>query len=343
MELEKVFQAIMEGKAMLLTGSGAHMDILTPDGKAFPSGIDLARTIYSSCGIKNPENPYDLQDAADTFLEKNSADKFIVELKRMLLVGQIQQKHKDLYGQPWQRVYTTNYDDVPMLATKEGVSTLFPVTLGSKVKGNLTDTNYCVYINGYIGRLNEETIKSEFRLSGESYISSDALSNSEWGAIFAEDIETADCIVIVGLSLDYDLDIKRFIYNQNVVDKTVFIERKGISKDKERKLSRLGKVHSIGMDCFVNALVEYECAHVVKQPVVDTYIYQSFEKNVEKNTSKKATTFQVYDLLMMGQYSDALWYRERGKYINLVYRKTLREVIDVLDKSCRVVFLHANL
>ena len=188
-----------------------------------------------------------------------------------------------------------------------------------------------------------QTIKSEFRLSGESYISSDALSNSEWGAIFAEDIETADCIVIVGLSLDYDLDIKRFIYNQNVVDKTVFIERKGISKDKERKLSRLGKVHSIGMDCFVNALVEYECAHVVKQPVVDTYIYQSFEKNVEKNTSKKATTFQVYDLLMMGQYSDALWYRERGKYINLVYRKTLREVIDVLDKSCRVVFLHANL
>ena len=107
MELEKVYQSIIDGKAMLITGSGAHTDVLTPDGCKFPSGIDLARTIYSACGITNPENPYDLQDAADTFLEKNSADKFIVELKKMLLVGQVQQEHRDLYNQPWQRVYTT--------------------------------------------------------------------------------------------------------------------------------------------------------------------------------------------------------------------------------------------
>lgn len=70
MELEKVYQSIIDGKAMLITGSGAHTDVLTPDGCKFPSGIDLARTIYSACGITNPENPYDLQDAADTFLEK---------------------------------------------------------------------------------------------------------------------------------------------------------------------------------------------------------------------------------------------------------------------------------
>ena len=82
MKLEKVYQAIINGNAMLITGSGAHMDVLTPDGKPFPSGIELSRTLYTSCGIMNPENPYDLQDAADTFLEKHSADKLIVELKR---------------------------------------------------------------------------------------------------------------------------------------------------------------------------------------------------------------------------------------------------------------------
>ena len=59
MELEKVYQSIIDGKAMLITGSGAHTDVLTPDGCKFPSGIDLARTIYSACGITNPENPYD--------------------------------------------------------------------------------------------------------------------------------------------------------------------------------------------------------------------------------------------------------------------------------------------
>ena len=70
MQLEKVYQAIMNGRAILITGSGAHSDVLTPDGKPFPSGIELAKTIYASCGIMNPENIWDIQDAADTFLEK---------------------------------------------------------------------------------------------------------------------------------------------------------------------------------------------------------------------------------------------------------------------------------
>ena len=47
MKLEKVYQAIINGNAMLITGSGAHMDVLTPDGKPFPSGIELSRTLYT--------------------------------------------------------------------------------------------------------------------------------------------------------------------------------------------------------------------------------------------------------------------------------------------------------
>lgn len=343
MELEKIYQAIMDGKALLITGSGAHADALTPDGEKFPSGIDLAKAIYSSCGITNPENPYDLQDAADTFLEERTAEKFIVELKKMLLVGKIQTEHKNLYSQPWQRVYTTNYDDVPLLATKGEVSTLVPATLKKKIREVDDETKYCVYINGYIGKLNEETLQSEFRLSGKSYIASDALDNSELGAVFAEDIETVDSIVIVGLSLEYDLDLKRFIYNQNVIDKTTFIEQKGITADKERKLKRMGKVYPIGMKCFVEGLMDYKADHMPNHAVSNAYIYRSFVKNQEKKTLKKATAREVYDLLMMGQYRDVLWHRERGKYESIVYRSALKEVIGLLNTGCRLIYIHANL
>lgn len=343
MELEKVYQAIMDGKALLITGSGAHEGALTPDGAKFPSGIDLAKAIYLSCGITKPENPYDLQDAADTFLEEKTADMFIVELKKMLLVGKVQPEHKNLYSQPWQRVYTTNYDEIPLLATKEEISTLIPATLKKKVRERDDDIKYCVYINGYIGRLNEETLQSEFRLSGKSYVASDVLDNSEFGAVFSEDIETADCIVIVGLSLDYDLDLKRFIYNQNVIDKTVFIERKGITTDKERKLKRMGKVYPMDMKCFVEELMDYRTTHLPNQLVPNAYIYRSFIKNQEKRTWKKATAREVYSLLMLGQYSDALWHREKGKYESLVYRKALKDVVSALNSGCRVIYVHANL
>lgn len=200
-----------------------------------------------------------------------------------------------------------------------------------------------MYINGYIGRLNEETLQAEFRLSGKSYVASDALENSEFGAVFSDDIETVDCIVIVGLSLDYDLELKRFIYNQNVIDKTVFIEKKGITADKERKLKRLGKVYPIDMKCFVDGLMNYQASHLPNRVVPNTYIFRSFDKNQAKNTWEKATVLEVYNLLMMGQYCDRLWHREKGRYDSLVYRNALKDAVGVLQRGCRVIYVHANL
>ena len=51
MELEKIYQAIITGRAMLITGSGAHMTALGMNGEKFPSGVALAERLYKSAGI----------------------------------------------------------------------------------------------------------------------------------------------------------------------------------------------------------------------------------------------------------------------------------------------------
>ena len=102
MELEKIYQAIITGRAMLITGSGAHMTALGMNGEKFPSGVALAERLYKSAGIVNPENPYDLQDAADSYLETKSSDELIAELKKVLYVSKVQKEHEILYGQDWQ-------------------------------------------------------------------------------------------------------------------------------------------------------------------------------------------------------------------------------------------------
>ena len=60
-----------------------------------------------------------MQDAADSYLETKSSDELIAELKKVLYVSKVQKEHEILYGQDWQRVYTTNYDEVPILASKD--------------------------------------------------------------------------------------------------------------------------------------------------------------------------------------------------------------------------------
>lgn len=50
--------------------------------------------------------------------KQKSSDELIAELKKVLYVSKVQKEHEILYGQDWQRVYTTNYDEVPILASK---------------------------------------------------------------------------------------------------------------------------------------------------------------------------------------------------------------------------------
>lgn len=50
MELEKIYQAIITGRAMLITGSGAHMTALGMNGEKFPSGVALAERLYKCLG-----------------------------------------------------------------------------------------------------------------------------------------------------------------------------------------------------------------------------------------------------------------------------------------------------
>lgn len=343
MKKEQVFKNILNGKAILITGSGAHLDVTTPDNGPFPSGISLSKEIYKECGIDNPENPWDLQDATDTYTEMFSEDKLVQTIKKKLYVGKILEEHRALYSYEWQRVYTTNYDEVPRIATSKNINTLIPITLSTKRTEEDLDNNLCIYINGYIGKLTTESLRNEFKLTGRSYLSAQELLKSEWGAIFSEDIETADCIVIVGLSLEYDLEIKKFIYNQNVVEKTMFIEGVDISQDKKRKMERLGTVETIGMKQFVHELEKFKENFTVSIKNANLYPYKSFDVYEYKRNLKKANSLNVYDLLMAGKMIDDLWYRDKGKYINIIYRRKLQDAISCLENGCKVLYIHANL
>ncbi len=343
MTVEQAFKSILSGRAILITGSGAHLGVTTPDNAPFPSGIRLSKEIYKECGIDNPENPWDLQDATDTYTELFSADKLVQTIKKKLYVGKILEEHRALYSYEWQRIYTTNYDEVPRIATSKNINTLIPITLSTKRREEDLDNNLCIYINGYIGKLTTESLQNEFKLTGRSYLSTQELIKSEWGAVFSEDIETADCIIIVGLSLEYDLEIKKFIYNQNVVEKTMFIEDIDISQDKRRKMERLGTVETIGMKQFVYDLQKFKENFAVLAKHADLYPYRSFDVYEYKRNLKKANSLNVYDLLMSGKMTDDLWYRDKGKYINIIYRRKLYDAVNCLENDCKVLYVHANL
>lgn len=345
MENYEIFKEINNGRAILLTGSGAHIGVKDPMGCEFPSGAALAGRLYKAAGIENPENVYDLQDASESFLECKTSIDMIEEIKRILTVSTVTQTTKKLYSCPWKRVYTTNYDNVPRISTSDLENPLLPRTLGDTYDASLLEKRLCIYINGYVDKLTPETLNNEFKLTAKSYMSANYINDSQWGALFAEDIETSGCIVIAGLSLEYDLDIKRFLYNKEVKAKTVFIEAEEISDDKLRKLRRLGEVKTVGIDSFTNELCEYISTH--KRPNEFTIMpLYSFEEYVPNNIcTNRMTSIEIHKFLLTGNYmgNHDLWRRERGRYINIIYRKKIKDVIESISTGIKVIYIHANL
>lgn len=69
MNTKDVYSEILNGNAVLITGSGANVEVKNHEGDDFPVGTKLPMLLYKECGIENPDDPYDLQDASQTFLE----------------------------------------------------------------------------------------------------------------------------------------------------------------------------------------------------------------------------------------------------------------------------------
>lgn len=340
MNTKDIYQKILNGRAIIIAGSGINIDVKDCDGNDFLTGSRLAERIYEECGISNPDNKWDLQDASQTYLEKKTDLQLISLIKRLLNVSQLSDIVKKTYQLPWIRYYTTNYDDVPLLATN-GVKDIIPVTLNSNVNKYFGEDNVCVYINGYIGNLNEHTLNSEFKLTSNSYMSEQNILNSQWGNVLKEDLELAEVIIIAGLSLEYDLELKKIIYNQNIVNKTVFIESKIISEDKKRKLGRLGTVLAIGIEKFIEELYLYKDSGFV--PEKNKERLYCFEKNSRQPLPTRAKSHEVFALFMSGEIQNSLFYKDKGKYVSIIYRERVANVVSAIKEQKRVIFLHANL
>ncbi len=338
---DNILEKILDGRAILITGAGAAYGVKNVDGNDFPSGVGLAKHLYSKCGIL-PEDNKDLADASETYCEKNTDLQLITLIKSLLTVSGGIDAQKVLYNLPWLRCYTTNYDDIPLIATK-GVKEIIPVTLSSDFRKYREQKDLFIYINGYIGNLNEHTIRNEFKLTGSSYLAADYILNSQWGSLLSEDLEVADVIVIVGLSLDYDLELKKIFYSETIKNKTIIIDAPGISDDKNRKLGRFGSVYPIGLNEFVN---QVSCKHKLYIPVLLDNKYKlcsCFLHELTKSAIDTPNPQDIYNLIMNGIYSNSLYHRRYGKFDSIIFRKEVKLILDYIRNDIRTFFLHANL
>ena len=342
MELSVAIRHILDGNAIIIMGSGASYGAKNALGM-IPSGTGLAAYLYDKCGIITDDTT-DLQDASQSYEEQFSAQALIQELRVLTTCVDFTESHEEIYTQPWMRYYTTNYDDVALLAAKKNGKNLTPVTISSEYRKYANRDNLCVHINGHIGNLNETTLHHEFKLTMSSFLSMESIISSPWGELLSHDLEAAKTVVILGLSLKYDLDLSRIIYKPNYISKTIIVTSPTATSDSERRLSRFGTVYKIGVDGFAASIRDEKKKYSPHVITPTDRLYAAFNYEYKKKYSiHSPSPDRIFKLFLNGQFDDSLYYKKDGKYQGIIDRVVFNDIKDAVLQGKKYIFIFSDM
>lgn len=341
MNITYAIEKALDGDAILFLGSGASTTVLNKNGHTMPTGKILANRIYSGCD--------DLQQSIDLFLEDelkediDSENALIQLLKNEFESIGVSEVHEQLCHIPWKRMYTTNYDDIVERTYSKNSIDLKSLTLSDSAADALSEDKLVyLHINGYIKKLTKQTLKSEFKLSDTSY-NSDDFSKSKWGCLFREDIKAYSCIIFIGFSLKYDLDIRRIIsdYNKN---KCLFIIEKDANPIDVRYLSKYGHVETIGLEGFVSEIKNVKSNYTPKsRSDLSTEFLTNFEnKSTYEPSIIKPTDKEVIQYYTTGKRCNSIYY-ELEKNSAIIKRSKINAIVADIKSGIHYIFIHSDL
>lgn len=327
MKLTDAINIALNGQAILFAGSGFSYGAKNIFKRPFPVGNGLRDIIADDCGASR-NRP--LAIVAQFYKLNKGPDKLIEMLKKEFSVSSISSWHQTLLAVPWKRIYTTNYDSVIEAAAQQNGFTLTTVVPSMNIENNSIE-NVCIHFNGHINFFNRDTINNEFKLIDTSY-SCDSLEGGEWFELFKSDLEIANAIIVVGYSMQFDLDIKRLFSSPKIKDKVIFIDAPNPDPMDESFLKQYGSCEFIGIEGFADAVSAQEKAFV---PSTTTQHFTNFIYEYKKQLKPENISFpQISDFYCKGEFSNGLMQKKHGEYQYVITRTAIDTVLrDYLNKK----------
>lgn len=341
MNLEMGIQKALNKQAILFVGAGFASEAVNISGKKFILGSQLATLLAKACHI---EEDIDLDEVSDIFVERHGKNKLITLLKDEYTVKSTEGWHEAISSVPWKRVYTTNYDNILESCYAKNKRKLTPITLSDRIEKTDTASNLNIHLNGYIERLNPDTLMQEFKLTNTSYLTSSFL-NSPWISLFRSDIKLARVIFFIGYSL-YDLDIKRVLFeSEELKQKCFFITEENPSQILAHRIQRFGSLESIGVKTFANKIKEI--AEWYQPEEIEDIAYSSFEKIEPPPTSSNTEIDNaVFDLLLYGRVDRFYLWRsmhDASSEPYFIWRESIDALIQAVNSKKKNFLLHSEL
>ena len=246
MKFKEALDLALNGEAILFAGSGYSLGATNINNKPIKRSDELAKYFSHKCKLPNNTS---LEDAAECFIDEFGVDNLIEEIQNEFSIKNLAPFHKNLAIIPWKRIYTTNYDNVLELSWSKAGRKLTPITLSSDIYKIPKKENICIHLNGFIDKLDRDTIHTELKLTESSYLTA-SLIDSEWMALFRSEIKHANAVFFLGYSL-YDFDIKKVLFDTaELKDKCFFIVGNNPDTITEKRVEKYGTLAKKTVESF---------------------------------------------------------------------------------------------
>jgi|GEM_PF-4167987 hypothetical protein len=253
---DEALRHALDGTAMLFVGSGVGFLAKTTEGSKLPNGKALSDLLHAEVQVELGR--HSLQRISQYALRKLGPDHLFALLQKHLKVAEVDPRLKTIYNAPWQRIYTTNYDDAIEVA-RRGNNITSSFTLNDDPM--TAPRGAVAHLNGFIDAIKPSSFDQDAVLTDTSYSIND-FQDSAWARQFLVDVRTSRSIIFVGYSMS-DLDIVRLLLvDQDVRDRTLIYVSPDTDEVDVDTLSSYGIVRIGGFDDLYERFMSVSSSYV---------------------------------------------------------------------------------
>lgn len=335
---DEALRHVLDGTAMLFVGSGVGFLSKTADGEKLPTGKALADLLHTE--VKIEPGRHSLQRISQHVFRKLGADRLLSVLRQRLKVLEVDPRLKAIYNAPWQRIYTTNYDDAIELS-RRGSSLVSSFTLQDDPMR--APRGAIVHLNGFIDAIVPASFDQDAILTDTSY-SINEFQESSWARQFLIDVRTSRSIVFLGYSMS-DLDIVRVLLaDPDVRDRTLIYVSPDTDEVDIDTLSSYGIVRTGGFDDLHNRFVNVSESYV---PVKNAVFSELRQISVHDFVQDVSPAEAVYRQLVYGRVAEREFLLSEKPVADVSYigsRSQLTGALQLVDRGVgRDIFIHGEL
>lgn len=337
--------SIFSGKALLFLGAGFSKGAksLSLDGQQltdFPGGQELAADLMKDLGVEITES---LDRCAEFYESKTGRSQLLSTLARRLNVKSVADFQKNILSCPWNRIYTTNYDNI-ISSTKSLPKRLRNIGLKDKIPHYTNSTIECLYINGYLDMASPQ--ESSITITREDYASADNAQRKDIIRMFRTDVSMVDHVFFLGYSI-YDIEVAQILQEDTSVQKKIFfVVGHDINVINETTISKYGTVVKITCEEFSHLLTNAKEDYALIPPVCEK-VFTSLHKyeilNTSDQTASSPRVDPIFELLVRSRIDRAHIQKSlQNKSNDILIRTNLELIQSHIDNDKKFIIIHSH-